>query len=154
MKSFYVYRITKSFTAMPQVLGWVREKYFPEMSDLLKSRQKKHIPYWLYPSAYDPIKSKFFTKRSCYEEKCIYYRSFSKLFGFRCLFKLSNMGSRLGTNRSWLSRYNTKKIKALLSWKLLWERRWPNSVDNSTGFDLCYCFFWVQILTYDFRKKL
>ena len=125
---------------MPQVLVRVREKYFLKMSDLLKSYQKKHITYWLYTFAYDPIKSIFFIKRSCYEEKCIYYRSFSKLFGFWCLFKLSNMGSRLGTNRSWLSEYNTKKIKALFSWRLLWERLWLYSVDNSTGFDLCYCF--------------
>lgn len=87
---------------------------FPEMLDLLKSCQKKHITYWLYPSAYDPINTLFFLKRSCYEEKCNYYRSFSKLFGFWCLFKLSNMGSRLGANWSWLSRYNTRKVKRII----------------------------------------
>ena len=125
---------------MPQVLVRVRERYFLKMSDLLKSDQKKHITYWLYPSAYDPIKSIFFIKRSCYEEKCIYYRSFSKLFGFWCLFKLPNMGSRLGANWSWLSWYNTKKIKAPFLWGLPKEWCWNSSVENSTGFGLCYCF--------------
>ena len=129
----------------------VRRQYSQKMSDLLKSFQKKHIPYWLYPSAYDPIDSVFFIKRSCYEEKCIYYRSFSKLFGFWCLFKLPNLGSRLGANRSWLSKHNTKKIKSSFSWWLPWECDWHDSVYNSTGLDLCYYF--AFLISYILLKK-
>ena len=94
------------FVAVTSSRVW---KVFLRNFRFTKKASKKHISYWLYPSAYDPIKAIFFTKRSCYEEKCIYYRSFGKLFGFWCLFKLPNMGSRLGANWCWLSRCNTKK---------------------------------------------